>query len=213
MYSTKVSRHTILKWEKKFGALLHSFSLQFILDFSLDTHADEMFAKPKGAAVQQFHYYWAAIDRETKFIVADHVSEERNEIECSEFLRKIRGRIKEPIVHIHTDNSYDYPRPIRRIFGKKTVHVHVAAWRHKFQNNPIERLYNTVREVTKTLRRFTTLENLQSHMRLKTVYYNFIRPHKSLLGRTPAEAAGFGRWNWWTIIKIDCVTVSTLMIS
>jgi transposase InsO family protein len=32
-------------------------------------------------------------------------------------------------------------------------------------------------------------------------YYNFIRPHKTLNWQTPAQIAGFGKWNWWTLIR------------
>lgn len=205
MYNQKVTRKTVLDWQNKFGAKLQSFTSQFILQHSDNTHVDEMFLKKKGADIQEFIYYWAAIDYETKFLLADHISLWREEQECKAFLQKVRRRIKDPPLYCHSDNSYDYPRPMKLVFGKATQHIHFPAWKKEFKNNPIERYFNTLREVTKNLRRFTSAPNMLKHMQFLGVYYNFLRPHKTLCGRTPAEAAGFGKWTWWSIIKIKYV--------
>jgi len=213
MYNKKISRKTVLDWEHRFGGKLQTFSNQFVLGHSENTHVDEMFLKKKGAKYLEFAYYWAAIDYDTKFLLAEHISVCREERESEIFLKKVRKRVKDPPDNCHTDNSYDYPKPIRKILGKKTKHIHFPAWKKKFKNNPIERFFNTCREVTKNLRRFTSIENMIKHFQFLTVYYNFLRPHKSLQGKTPAEVAGFGKWTWWSIIKIKRIYVFKLMIS
>ena len=200
-YGKKIGRDTILYWQKKFGAKLQSFTSQFTLEHSENTHVDEMFLKRKGAQIQEFTYYWCAIDYDTKLILADHISNWREEEECKSFLLKVRKRLKDPPINCHSDNSYDYPRPIRAVFGRKTQHIHFPAWKKQFKNNAIERYFNTVREVTKNLRKFTNAQNMIAHLQFFATYYNFIRPHKTLGGQTPAQVAGFGKWNWWTLIK------------
>jgi len=179
---------------------LQTFTSHFTLDYSETTHADEMFLKKKGAERTEFIYYWAAIDYDTKLLLADHISLWREDRECEKFLKKVRKRVKKPPTYCHTDNSYDYPKPVRTVL-RGTVHVHFPAWKKKFKNNSIERYFNTLREVTKNLRRFTTPENMIKHLQFLAVYYNFLRPHKSLCGQTPAQVAGFGSWSWWSLIK------------
>jgi len=213
MYNFKVSRQTILDWQNRFGEKLQTFSIQFILNKIDDLHVDEMFLKKKGSKKDEFSYYWAGIDRKTKLILADHISIVREEKECKSFLKKIRLKVKEPPSKCHSDNSYDYPSPIRCVFGRKTIHVHFPAWKKKFKNNPIERYFNTLRETTKSLRRFTTPENMLKFLQFFAVYYNFLRPHKSLCGQTPAQAAGFGSWNWWSLIKAKLLSPLKLMIN
>ena len=199
-YKQKIGRDTILYWQNKFGEKIQTFTSQFQLEFSENTHADEMFLKKKGAQITEFIYYWAAIDYDTKFLLADHISLWREEEECKTFLKKVKKRIKKPPKYCHTDNSYDYPKPIRAVL-KGTVHIHFPAWKKKFKNNPIERYFNTVREVTKNLRKFTNANNMLKHLQFLAVYYNFLRPHKTLCGQTPAQVAGFGTWTWWSLIK------------
>ena len=54
------------------------------------------------------------------------------------------------------------------------------------------------------MRRFTRLtngfskkiENLIASVALHYMYYNFVRPHMSLKGRTPAQAAGVTAKKW-----------------
>ena len=201
-YNKKVSRKTILDWQKKFGEMIDNFTKQLSLEFSENTHADEIYLRKKGHEKEEFLFYWDAIDYDTKFLVADHISDEKSEDEGKKFMRKIKKSLRKYPIRIHTDNSYDYPNAIRWTFGwRNVIHVHFPAWKHKFKNNPIERYHNTVRENYKVMRKFFNLKTAYQFLAFFRNYYNFLRPHTTLCGRTPAEAAGFGRWNWWSLIR------------
>jgi len=54
-------------------------------------------------------------------------------------------------------------------------------------NNVVERLHGTLKDMLKITR---GLENGEELLKGWFVHYNFVRPHQSLNGRTPAEAAG-----------------------
>ena len=132
------------------------------------------------------------------------MSLERNDLEAKQFMNNIKTQIGELLIYIHTDNSYDYPPSIRKIFGRSKVkHIHFPAWKMKFKNNPIERYHNTIRENYKVMRRFQNSKTAKNFLTFFKNYYNFLRPHKSLNGQTPAMIAGFGEWNWWSLIKIE----------
>jgi transposase-like protein len=203
-YHVNITRSAILKWQNKFGKIINDFTQSFLLPNCINIHADEIFFRSKGQRDRNFVYYWDAIDYDTKFLVADHISLEREEAEAKIFMKNIKQKIKELPKNIHTDNSYDYPPAIRKTFGRgKVKHIHFAAWKMKFKNNPIERYHNTVKENYKVMRRFQNEKTAKQFLTFFKNYYNFLRPHKTLMWKTPSQVAGFGIWNWWTLIRIE----------
>lgn len=201
-YNKPITRSTILYWQNKFGESIEGFTKSFQLLHSENSHADEVFFRTKGQRNRDFIYYWDIIDYDTKFLIADHISIERTESEAILFIRKSKSKIKKNPVYIHTDDSYDYPPAIRKVFGRgKVKHIHSPSWKKKFQNNPIERFHNTLKENYKTMRRFDNIKSAYKFLTFFRNYYNFIRPHLSLNNQSPSEKAGLGRWNWWSLIK------------
>jgi len=201
-YKTNIQRSTILLWQNKFGEIINNFTKSFQLSYSENTHADEVYLKEKGQKEGEFVYYWDAIDYDTKFIVSDHISYEKNEIEGKKFMQELKQSLAKPPKNIHTDNSYDYPCAIKLIFGRRSVtHIHFPAWKKRFKNNPIERFHNTLKENYKIMRRFEDISSAKKYLNFFRNYYNFLRPHKTLLWQTPAQKAGFGKWNWYTLIR------------
>lgn len=57
-------------------------------------------------------------------------------------------------------------------------------------NNSIERMHGTFREREKVMRGLKVDDT--PIIPMNQIYYNFIRPHSALGGKTPAEAAGIG---------------------
>jgi transposase-like protein len=202
-HRTKVTRKTILDWQNKFGKKLKSFTQTLKPVIGGQVHADEMFVKVR----KEWNYYWDAIDYTTKFLVGDHLSKERNYQECIVFLESVKECPLNQPVQIHTDCSYDYPWPIKKVFGKKDIiHVFYPAWKQKFRNNPIERLHNTEKQTTKTFRNFDNFESTKKFFDFNRIYYNFIRKHTTLGCISPAEAAGIslnlGRNRFLSLIEI-----------
>lgn len=201
-YKIGVKRSTVLKWQNKFGEMINHFTASFQLALSINAHADEVFLKEKGQIGDEFIYYWDVIDYDTKFLIADHISYIRSEEEGKKFMRNLKQALRSSPLRIHTDNSYDYPQSIRWIFGRNKVeHVHFPAKKKKFRNNPIERFHNTLKENYKIMRRFVSICTAKKYLDFFRNYYNFLRMHKSLDWQTPAERAGFGRWNWYSLIR------------
>ncbi|MBU0757035.1 MAG: DDE-type integrase/transposase/recombinase [Nanoarchaeota archaeon] len=184
-HKVKISRKTILDWQRKFGEKLKSFS-QTLTPFLGDVfHADEMFFKVR----KLWNYYWDCMDYWTKFLVADHVSNIREDKEAVLFLNKIKKESPRLPSEIHTDCSYDYPPAFKKVFPRRRIHVQFPAWKKKFKNNPIERLHNTIKQRYKTFRGFDNIKSSTEFFDFYKVYYNFIRKHTSLGFITPAQAA------------------------
>jgi transposase-like protein len=60
----------------------------------------------------------------------------------------------------------------------------------KLSNNIIERFHNTLKERIKVMRGFGSGKGAENVLYGFVIQYNFMRPHTTLYGRTPAEAAG-----------------------
>lgn len=201
-HRVEVTRKTVLFWQREFGQKLKSFSQTLTPHLGKIFHADEMFVKQR----KNWIYYWDCIDYETKFLIADHLSEERSYDEGTEFLNKIKLGSPEIPKEIHTDNSWDYPVAFRRVFPRKRIHKHYPAWKKKFKNNPIERLHNTLKQRYKVFRGFDNLQSAEKFFDFYRVYYNFIRKHMSLGMQTPSQAAkidlSLGRNRFRSMIEI-----------
>ena len=140
---------------------------------------DETKLKIRGRQV----YVWAAIDADTKELLAVYASYYRSNINTLVFLRKVlqtcRGR--KPVVLV--DGGPWYPWPLNRM-GFRWLHITFG------YRNVIERFFRTLKERT---RRFynnlpsTRLDNLQSFMDVFMLWYNRLRRHQGL-GRAPLEA-------------------------
>jgi len=82
-------------------------------------------------------------------------------------------------------------------------HISHVRWKGDLNNNVIERLHGIVREREKIMRALKLPDTpIVDGYRL---YYNFIRPHMSLGGNTPAEIAGIdlqlGQNKWLDLLK------------
>jgi hypothetical protein len=87
---------------------------------------------------------------------------------------------------------------------RNTVPNHKPTYADRFidktNNNMVERLHGTNKEGTKRMRGLDEFESATKMVDGVRLAYNFMRPHSSLNGRTPAEAAGLpalGDGNRW----------------
>ncbi len=100
-----------------------------------------------------------------------------------------------------TDGLNSYKEASRFEFPQ-TQHIREIMLKGSIHNNKMERMNGEVRDREKVMR---GLKNADSPI-LKgiQVYHNFIRPHESLKGQTPADLAGIkvnGENKWETIIQ------------
>ena len=126
-------------------------------------------------------YVWAAIDADTKELLAVYASYYRSNINTIVFLRKVLDTcVGRPVVLV--DGGPWYPWPLDGM-GIRWLHITFG------YRNVIERFFRTMKERT---RRFYNnlpsdrLDNLQSFINLFMLWYNHLRKHQGL-GRTPSE--------------------------
>jgi putative transposase len=126
-------------------------------------------------------FVWAAIDVDTKELLAVYASYYRSHINTLVFLRKVLGACtNKPVVLV--DGGPWYPWPLDRM-GIRWLHV---TFGHR---NAIERFFRTLKERTRRFYNNLTsdrMENLQSFMDIFMLWYNHLRRHQGL-GRTPVR--------------------------
>jgi len=108
-----------------------------------------------------------------------------------------------------TDGLRAYQDAITKEFftlkAPKTEHVRIPNIRDRSNNNMVERLHGTIRQRNKVMRGLDDEQTAQTMMDGLRIYYNFMRPHMALDGKTPAQKARIADSstpeNWLSLIK------------
>ena len=146
--------------------------------------ADEMMVWVGG----EKYWNWNVMDADTRYILASHLSKNRDGRAATAVMRKAREAAAEPPKTIKTDKWRAYNRAIANVFPD-AKHVQAEGLTAELNNNQSERLQGTFRQRTKTLRGLDTRESGQTYLDGWTLDYNLFRKHESLKNRTPAHAA------------------------
>jgi transposase InsO family protein len=142
------------------------------------------------------------MDGDTRFLLANHVSQGRNVSDTREASQdaKVVAKVEPKI--LLTDGLGSYGRGARCEFPG-AVHVAGVGLQGRLDNNRMERYHGTLKERTKVMR---VLKNTDTPvLDGQRIYYNHIRPHQGLNGKIPAQAAGLdlrlGTNKWESFIK------------
>ncbi len=196
---TNVSFVSVYKWVRKYVALMEDYAKTLEPKLSGVWHADEMKVNIHG----KWHWLWNIMDSDTRYILASHVAQGRGASDAQDALQIAKtnsNHEKEPSFLI-TDGLGSYQVAANREF-RNTVHFAGVGIRGEVNNNRIERLHGTVRERNKVMRAIKKSDS--PAIDGQRLYYNHIRPHQGLKGKTPAEAAGIQGLDtnkWESLIK------------
>lgn len=198
----KISHSSIYRWLRKYSKILKPYVDTFKVD-GQDSKlgADEMMIQVSG----EWMWAWHVISKEKRFILSNIVSPTRDMDTTKELFRDARRKIDGLPLQITTDGMKAYPQAIKSAFPLRRYphveHYVAPAITHYKQNNLIERHHGSVRARTKVMRGFGSLESALDIINLWHVHFNFLRPHMSLGGKTPAEAAGLGKHDLKSMIE------------
>jgi putative transposase len=193
-----ISHVAVMKWIKKYTRLMESYLENMKPNVSDTWRADELYLKVKG----NMKYLFSMMDDETRFWIAQEVAETKEKHDARTlFFRAKRLTGKQPETLI-TDGLPSYSLACQQVY-EGTNHIRKITLKGKqHNNNKMERMNGEIRDREKTFRglkrkRTPILSGYQ-------IYHNYIRPHESLNGKTPAEACGIaveGKNKWKTLIQ------------
>jgi transposase-like protein len=139
-------------------------------------------------------WFWEMIDEDTKFLVASHVSGTRTlEDTIAVFKRGLeQSKVKPRAVFV--DGSFVYETAFNKVFytmrkDTRPELVQRVGIRARETNNIVERMHGTVKDRTRVMRGLKSFESTKALLEGFTIHYNYVRPHQTLNGKTPAQAA------------------------
>jgi len=158
-------------------------------------------------------WLWDCEDESTRFLIASHLSRTRSGKDAEDLLLESTKRAGKIPKIIKTDRLGSYVDGIERAFGADApIHVKSEGFASENNTNLVERLQGTIRSRTKVMRGLKKLETASRFLEAYRCYYNHFRPHESLGGHTPGEAAGmhFPFANWREVIDLCIGTKKTV---
>lgn len=185
-FNIKVSHTTISNWCKNFAPLFNNYSLQLIpsLNFNSDEwHTDETVVMINGVK----HYIWFIIDSETRFILGYHLSPHRDSPQAFSLMNSVKSLGKPR--SIVSDRYSAYEVPVKSIFDD-TSHIRVESFKDDISNNIIESFHHQFKAWYRTKQGFNSFASANNLISMFVFFFNFVRPHSSLDGLTPAQVAG-----------------------
>ena len=187
----KIHHTTILKWVQKYTWIIDVYVKDFRPDLGNIWNVDEMMIKAGG----KWSWLWHTLDRETRFMVANMISNTRYVEDARRLFKLAKQQAQGNPDYIITDGLKAYHKAINKEFytnhKPRTEHIRCTGLRSKRDNNNIvERLNNTVRERTKVMRGMQNNDTASILMDGFRNYYNFLRPHMGIDNKTPANMAG-----------------------
>ena len=180
------SKSTIYDWVKEYTdeAVKTMRDPQYRAPVGDTWVADEMQVVVGG----EKYWNWNVMDEKTRYILASHLSKERNMKAAETVMEKAAAASATDPKTIKTDRLASYPNAVNLVFPN-TKHIQSDGIRAEVNNNLSERLQGTYRQRIKTLRGLDSLESGQRYLDGWTLTYNFFREHESLNEDTPAERA------------------------
>ncbi len=204
-YDVEVSHIAIYKWIKKYIKLMKKYVDQLVPRVSGIWHSDEMALNVNG----DYKWLWNVIDNESRFWLATQITEKREIADARNVLAQASSISKTRPMAVVTDGLRAYQDAVSKEFytmkAPRTQHVRIPNIRNRSNNNMVERLHGTIRDRNKTMRGLDEQKTAQTMLEGMRIYYNFIRPHQSLNGKTPAQKANISlqlhRDKWLNLIQ------------
>lgn len=199
----EVSHKTVYMWVKKYTRIMKEYLEKLAPNVDDVWRADEVFVKIRG----DIKYLFALMDSETRFWIAQEVADSKFKHDARNLFRMGKENVKHHPKVIITDGLYAYNDAYKKEFMMKDRKKYTTHFRHihvtgDMNNNQMERLNGEFRDREKVMRGVKSAESplFDGYQ----IYHNYFRPHLSLDGRTPAEAAGVniqGVNKWITLIQ------------
>ena len=195
------SNVSIYKWVKKFSLKIADYTDKLKIQTGSYIEVDEMEyhrrkSHKRKAGVDK-NWFIDGIDVKTRFMINSAYVKHRSKKNIKKVLLNIKDKTGEQIKICTTDGLTAYENIVKQNWGYdnklgkyKVFHKIVTQRKGEGFNIWVERLHNTIRQRTQNFRGFHgSVESAYSLMKGIEIFYNFVKPHEALKGKTPSELA------------------------
>jgi len=213
IFGELISQVTILNWLKKYSQLTAAYVKTLTPQLSGLWHEDETMLSCEGHNV----WFWEMIDEDTRFLVASHISGTRTFEDTVAIFKKGVEQSKIRPRAVFVDGSHICNAAFNKVFytlrkDTRPELVQRVGIKARETNNIVERLHCTLKDRTKPMRGLKAFESTKQILEGYAVHYNCVRPHQSLGGKTPAQAARMDApSNWKALIEEATKHEATLL--
>ncbi|MCL4437085.1 MAG: DDE-type integrase/transposase/recombinase [Thaumarchaeota archaeon] len=189
LQGVNVSHVAVLKWIRKYVSIMEKYADSLRPNLGDTWRADELYVKMKG----DMKYLFSLMDDQTKYWIAEEVADTKYAHDARRLFqmgKELAGKRPETLI---TDGLPSYNEAYRKEFwtakkATRTEHIRHIHLQGDMNNNAMERFNGSVRDREKVMR---SLKNQDTPIvKGYRLYFNFIREHQALDGKTPAEASG-----------------------
>ncbi len=195
----KIDHTTVFQWVKKYTEIIKVYVETLEPELGNMWNVDEMMIKVKHDGLRihksdesQWVWLWNMMDSKTRFLISNLVTKKKGYKDAQKIFKDAKDKAGKP-KFVVTDGLGVYHRAFNKIFydhHQSCKHISEVGLSDRINNNRIERLHGTMRERDKVMRALGNPKSSKKILDGQKVYYNFVRPHMALDGRTPAEEAG-----------------------
>ena len=206
----KIHHETVRRWINRYMAKITEYTDQLQPQVSGVWNADEQKVKLKQK--DEWVWTWNVMDSETRFLLANSVSKEREIQDARRVLRKAKATANRKDVKVITDGLQSYNEAVKKEFwsySNREPHIRLVSIRDKVNNNIIERYHGTNRERDKVMRGLQNGLTTQQYNDNFRTYYNFVKKHQGLNGLTPSQRAGINETREWKPLLIKSLSAVT----
>ena len=191
-YGVSPSHMTIYRWISRYSKKAAKALGGLPIESKGNWVADETVLKLKSNRGQNI-WFWDVIDDDTKFLLSSHMSETRTTKDAEKLMRKAESCAELVPKQIITDKLRSYLDAVEKTWGAGTKHITASPFikgKGEDSTRAIERFHGTLKDRTKVMRSLANKDSAKIILDGWLAHYNFFRPHQSLNGKSPAEAAG-----------------------
>jgi putative transposase len=190
-YPNNSSNVSIYNWIIKYSRIISSYTNNLKVNSGSKIQVDEVeFKRRKYHNKEGTEQNWFidSIDLNSRYIISSEYFKSRGKEEIKKVINDINKKTDNRISTIATDGLNAYDSVLKKIYGyNKRLgrlninHKKVISSKTNIFNYEIERLHNSIRQLTQNFRGFHgSLESARAIMKGYEVYYNFIRKHQGI---------------------------------
>ena len=200
-YPHNSDHSTILRWIRKFSLDIANYTDNLKVQTGSYIEVDEMEFHRRKSHKKKLgvdkNWFIGGIDVKTRFMINSAYFKSRSTNNIKKVLLNIRDKTGEQIKVVTTDGFNAYEKAVKRTFGYslaerkyKVEHRIVTQGKGEGFNIWVERMHNSIRQRTTGFRGLHgSVESAYAIMKSIEIYYNFVKKHEALKGKTPSDLA------------------------